>query len=186
MNKFYYLEDEDDDKWELKRKKEQRRWIWTGIVVFVAMFSLGGYINHLMYDVTTVIKIYDRVVNKFSFESYRSGEIDKVSDNHKDNKHITLSKEEVSDLMVLLRDTPVKGLKEPFKDRNMNPTNYIVILKSDNRDASYDIVLFIGQDESSKEIIFEILKSNRSLAKKYVAKGEDLYNMINDLVEKTP
>ncbi|WP_391116427.1 hypothetical protein [Psychrobacillus sp. L3] len=192
MYKVYDLE-EDDNKWEIERKKEKRRWLWTLVFFVVVISCVTSYNDYVKYSETTIIEIANRVYKGISLESYNVGDISlttvetigKISlstGELEKNKRIMLSKDEIADLIIQLQDTSIKGIPRLKQDKLYD--TYSVFLKSEG--GADEIWFSIERDESLKKGIIIVIMPSKKIANYHIVEGQDLYNKIANIVYKAP
>jgi|GEM_PF-3967943 len=170
------------------------------VFIAVAFMGIAEYYDEKTVAETTVIEIAKRTYEGISMESYTVGKISlntakakemySQSETHslptevlKGNKKIKLSKDEIADLFIQLQNTPIKRDSHLEQD-NVNDS-YLVSLEGEG--GLYNELLFtIERDESLKQDIITILNPGEKIIDNLVVEGQDLYNMIANLVEKVP
>ena len=162
-----------------------KRWTWL-VVILVIAGLISGYMYNLVsgkYGETTVLELFKIVDSDYSKELYSTGTINYNSEEITNNKKITLSTENRSNLLNQLEITSVTGIKRKDIDALDIHNSYIIEFESE---VAEDLVLFIGRDENTQNIILEIMAMDKKLADKYLVQNVEVFNLIEELIEQAP
>ncbi|WP_274306986.1 hypothetical protein [Solibacillus daqui] len=176
---------DDWDNWEKERKKENWRWILTGVAIIVIFKGYMTYVDFVKYTETTGNKVFEIAVSDYSKDLYTTGRIDFYSEGSTENKEFELSKDDILDILTQLENTSVRGMERAdigaLDLRNL----YFVELKSKYAET---IFFDIGRDKNTQKIFLDvsIVKDDMKLAEIYLVQGEELYNIIEELRKQAP
>ena len=164
---------------------KNKKWSWLIVILVIAGVGVAYMSNFVSgkYGESTVDELFKVVESDYSKELYTIGTINYVSEESTDNKKITLSEENISNLLNQLEKTTVTGIKQKDLDALDIRNSYIVEFESKVAD---DLVLFVGRDENTQNVILEIMAMDKKLADKYLVQGEETFNLIEELIKQAP
>lgn len=150
------------------------------VIAGVGVAYMSNFVS-AKYGESTVLELFKVADSDYSKEMYETGTINYVSEKITENKKITLSEENISNLLNQLEKTTVTGIRQ--KDLNALDirNSYIVEFESTVAD---DLVLFVGRDENTQKSILEIMATDKELADKYLIQGYEPFNLIKELIKQ--
>ncbi|MGE7982069.1 hypothetical protein [Solibacillus sp. NPDC093137] len=157
-----------------------KRWTWL-IIIGVLISGYIYNINSAKYGESKVSEVLKIAESNYSKELYTTGMINYIPKDITKGKKITLSTEMIANLLNQLENTKVTGIK-PKDLKDLNELDYYIIdLESTVAD---NLILFVGQDENTKNSILEVFAIDKKLADKYLMQDKEVFNLIADLIKQ--
>ncbi|MEK4532138.1 hypothetical protein [Solibacillus sp. FSL K6-1554] len=149
---------------------ENKKWGWLIVILVIGVgFAYMSNFVSGKYGESTVDELFKVVESDYSKDLYTTGTINYVSEEISDNKKITLSEENILNVLNQLEKTTVTGIKRNDLDALDIRNSYIVEFESKVAD---DLVFFVGRDENTQNVILEIMDTDRKLVDKYLVEGD--------------
>lgn len=162
---------------------KKRTWIVVVLAIVVFGFFYMNTFVSKKYGESTVPELFKIVDSDYSKELYTSGTIKYNSEDVTANKKITLSAENMSDLLNQLELTTVTGIKRKDLDTLDIHNSYIIVFESK---SSNELVFFVGRDEETQNVTLEVLAADKKLADKYLVQDKEFFNLIEELIKQAP
>ncbi|MBM7663958.1 hypothetical protein JOC25_000414 [Solibacillus kalamii] len=167
------------------KKSKKEKLIWALIILVIVIVGYG-YMSSILkqkYSETALIDSIEIAASDYKKDKYSKGTITYNSEDITENKKIILSEENIAKLLTQFEKTTVTGIKRKDIDALNLKNSYTIEFDSNYGD---DLVLFVGRDEISQNVILDFMAFEKKLADKYLVQDEETFYLIEELVKQAP